>query len=175
MDMQQYLQKVEDLLWEGQMAPRDIEDAVGRCAQHIMSAGPDHEADMLAQLGTPEQLASEILEDYRGRLSDTSRQGLGLPWKIVSGILLSPIIIAAYSAVLGLVGGGAVCVLAGGFTGIVGLGTLLTGGVGTLLSFVGGGCAAAGAGLLLLVLGMVFCKGCNWCMGRLFGGRRAAA
>lgn len=175
MDMREYLQKLEGLLRAARMAPRDIGDAVGRCAQHILDAGPGQEAAVMADMGTPEELAAEILEDYRSRLSRSAGSGMGLGWKIALGILLSPVIIAAYCAVFGLMMAGGVCVLTGGIVGVVGLGTLLSGGVGTLLVFTGGGCATVGVGLLLLVGGTLFCKGCNWCMGCLFGGRRAAA
>lgn len=174
MNMHDYLQQVENLLKEGRMAPKDIEDAIDRCTQFILGAGPGHEDERLAQLGAPEKLAAEILADYQTRLS-ASGGGLSVGWKILLGIFLSPIILTVYCTVAGLVLGGAVCVLTGGAVGAVGLGTLLTGGVGTLFTFVGGGCVTAGVGLLLLALGLVFCKGCNWCMGRLFGGRRAAA
>lgn len=174
MDMREYLQKLEELLRTARMAPRDIEDAVSRCAQHLLDAGPDRQAEVMADMGTPEELAAEILEDYRGRLSRPSG-GMGLGWKIALGVLLSPIILAAYCAVFGLVLAGGICVFTGGAVGLVGFGSLLSGGVGTLLVFVGAGCATAGAGLLLLVVGSQFCKGCNWFMGRLFGGRRAAA
>lgn len=172
MNMQQYLQRVEALLKEGRMAPKDIEEALDRCTQFILGAGPGHEDERLTQLGAPEKLAGEILADYQSRV--TAPGGPGLGPKILLGVFLSPIILAVYCTVAGLVLSGVVCVLSGGAVGAVGLGTLLTGGVGTLLTFVGGGCAMAGAGLLLLALGLLFCKGCNWCMGRLFGGRRAA-
>lgn len=175
MDMREYLQKLEELLRDARMAPRDIEDAVSRCAQHILDAGPGREAAVIADMGTPEELAAEILEDYRGRLGRSAGSGLSLGWKIALGVCLSPIICAAYCAVLALITAGGVCLLSGGAVGVVGFGTLLSGGVGTLLVFVGAGCAMAGAGLLLLVCGSLCCRGCNWCMGRLFGGRRAAA
>lgn len=174
MDTKEYLQRLEALLRAARLAPRDIEDAVSRCAQHIINAGPGQEQAVMADMGTPEELAEEIIQDYRGRLSRPS-SGMGLGWKILLGILLSPVICVVYSAVLGLIVGGVGCAVAGGIVGVVGLGTLLSGGVGTLLVFVGGGCTVVGVGLLLLVLGLVFGKGCNWCMGRLFGGRRAAA
>lgn len=174
MDTKDYLQRLEALLRAARLAPRDIEDAVSRCAQHIISAGPGQEQAVMADMGSPEELAEEIIQDYRGRLSRPA-SGMSVAGKILLGIFLSPLICAVYCVVFGLVLGGAICVLSGGAIGVVGLGTLLSGGVGTLLIFVGGGCAVVGVGLLLLVLGLVFCKGCNWCMGRLFGGRRTAA
>lgn len=174
MNRQEYLARLEQLLQEGMMAPRDIEDAIGRCTQYILNAGPDREAETIAAMGTPEAMAAQILADYRSRLSRKDG-GLSLGWKIALGFLLSPIICAAYCAVFGLVAGGVICGVTGGLVGVVGFGTLLTGGVGTLLVFVGGGCLAVGTGLLLAVGGVVLCKGCNWCMGRLFGGRRAEA
>lgn len=174
MDTKDYLQRLEALLRAARLAPRDIEDAVGRCAQHIINAGPGREQAVMADMGTPEELAEEIILDYRSRLSRPS-SGASLGWKIVLGILLFPVICAVYSAVLGLIIGGAGCAMAGAVMGVVGLGTLLSGGVGTLLVFVGGGCTVVGVGLLLLTGGLALCRGCNWCMGRLFGGRRAAA
>lgn len=171
MNMAEYLQRLEELLRAGRMAPRDIEDAVTRCGQHIIDAGPDHEAETLADMGTPEELAQEILEDYRNM--NRRPGGLGLGGKIVMGVVLSPFIVAGYGIVLGLVLGGAACMVAGGFAGVVGLGALLPGGLWTFLNFLGGGFAAAGAGLLLVLAGILFFKLCNLCMRRLFGGRRA--
>lgn len=172
MNMNEYLRQLEALLREGRMAPRDMEDALSRCTQYILNAGRDREAETIASMGTPEEMAAEILADYRRKLT---AGGGGLGRKIVLGVLLSPIICAAYCAVLALLVAGGACLLSGGAVGLVGFGTLLSGGVGTLLVFVGAGCAMAGAGLLLLVGGSLTCRGCNWCMSRLFGGRRAAA
>lgn len=175
MSMEEYLKQLESLLRVGRMAPPDIEDAVLRCGQHIVDAGPEHEAEVLADLGTPEELAQEILEDYR-RNMDRRRRGGGLPLalKIVLGIFLSPFIVGAYGIVFSFVVGGAVCVITGGFYGVVGLGTLLPSGLGTFLNFVGSGFLAAGLGLLLCLAGVMFCKLSNFCMRRLFGGRRTA-
>lgn len=174
MDRTEYLERLEALLREGRMAPRDMEDALERCAQYIVGGGGDRERETIEGMGAPEEMAAEILADYRARLNRRSG-GLSLGWKLVLGFLLCPMICAAYCTVFGLVVGGAVSVLGGALVGLVGLGTLLSGGVGTLLVFAGGGCLAVGMGLLLCALGLCMCKGCNWCMARLFGGRRAAA
>ncbi len=172
METTEYLRRLEELLRAGRMAPRDIEDAVTRCGQHIMDAGAGREAEVLADLGTPEELAQEILEDYRRR-SGRGGSGLSRLMKIVVGIFLSPFILAAYGIVLGLVLGGALSVLGGGLSGLVGLGALLPGGLGTFLNFLGGGFLAAGAGLLMILCGVGLFKFSNFCMRRLFGGGRA--
>lgn len=176
MTTQEYLRQLEALLQEGRIAPKDREEAVARCGQHILEAGPEREAETLADLGTPEELAQEILEDYRRNLHTGRKRGGGsLVGKILIGIVLSPVIVVAYCCVAGLLAGGAFCVLAGVFYGMVGLGALLPGGLGTFLNFLGGGAVAIGAGLLCVLLGLLLGTFCNFCMRRLFGGRRTEA
>lgn len=170
MSRMEYLSRLEELLVAGHMAPKDMEDALARCGQYIQSAGPEREEEIIAGMVPPETMAEQILADYRGRMG---RKSAGLGWKILIGILLSPIIIAAYAVVFGLVVGGICCVVPGLLLAVVGIGAILSGGVATLLVFLGGGLGVMGAGLLLLLGGIALCQGSNWCMGRLFGGRRA--
>lgn len=170
MSRMEYLSQLEELLRAGRMAPKDMEDALDRCSQYIENAGPGHEEEAVAGLKPPEEMAAEILADYRGRME---RRSHGLGWKIAIGVLLSPFIIAAYAVVFGLVVGGAACVIPGVLSMLVGLGATLSGGVATLLVFLGGGFAAMGAGFLLMVGGIALCQGSNWCMRRLFGGGTA--
>ena len=159
MSRTEYLTRLEELLEAGRMAPKDMEDALGRCSQYIQNAGPEHEEETIAGMVPPETMAEQILADYRGRVG--------------IGFLLSPLILAAYTVVLGLTAGGVACVIPGLLSVLVGLGATLSGGVSTLLVFLGGGFAAMGAGFLLLLGGIALCQGSNWCMRRLFGGRRA--
>lgn len=167
MSRMEYLTQLESLLQAGHMAPRDVEDALGRCSRYIEDAGAEREEEAVAGLKPPEEMAEEILADYRSRLSRPSHS---LGWKIGLGVVLSPFIIAAYAVVFGLVVGGAVCFIPGILSMLVGLGATLSGGVATLLVFLGGGLAALGAGFLLLVGGLALCQGSNWCMRKLFGG-----
>lgn len=166
----EYLTQLEEQLQAGHMAPKDVEDALSRCSRYIENAGPEREEETVAGLKPPEEMAEEILADYRSRMAHKSP---GLGWKIVLGVLLSPLIIAAYAVVFGLVVGGVVCLIPGVLSMVVGLGATLSGGVATLLVFLGGGLAALGVGFLLAVGGIALCQGSNWCMRRLFGGRRA--
>ena len=168
----EYLTQLEELLKQARMAPRDLEDALGRCDQFILNAGPEKEEETIAGMAPPEQMAQEILDDYRGTLNAKGHKSY-LGRKILLGLLLSPFIIAAYAVVAGLVAGGVACILPGAVSIAVGVGSILSGGLATLLVFLGGGFAALGAGLLLLLGGIALCQGSNWCMGRLFGGRRA--
>lgn len=168
MGMTEYLQRLEALLEDGRLAPHDIEEAVARCRQHILNAGPEREAEVLADMGTPEQLAEEILADYRQR-ARRSGSGLSTVLKIVVAVFLSPFILAAYGIVLGLVVGGVCCVISGALCGFVGVGALLSGGLGTLLNFLGSGVMTVGIGLLLVLGGVMLCKLFNFCMRRLFG------
>ncbi len=104
MSMEEYLKQVEALLTAGRMAPRDVEDAILYCGQRIMDAGPGHEAEAMAELGTPEELARGILAEYRQAMADSrnSGSGLNLALKIVVGVFLSPVIVGAYGLVFGL-------------------------------------------------------------------------
>lgn len=165
----EYLAQLEGLLQAGRMAPKDLEDALARCNQYIQNAGPEREQETIDGMEPPEVMAEQILADYRGRLS---RKKSGLGGKTLVGVFLSPFILAAYTVVLGLVAGGAACVIPGLLSMLVGLGATLSGGVATLLVFLGGGLAAMGVGFLLILGGVALCQGSNWCMRRLFGGRR---
>lgn len=169
----EYITQLEQLLREARMAPKDLEDASARCSQFILNGGPEREEETIAGMEPPEVMAAQILEDYRS--TQAARRGsVSAGRKIFLGLLLSPFIVAAYGTVLGLVVGGAACIPAGIMAGLVGLGALLSGGLGTLLTFAGGGLLTVGVGLVLLAAGAALCQGSNWCMRRLFGGRRAA-
>ena len=165
----EYLTQLEELLKAGRMAPRDMEDALARCDQFILNGGLDKEAETIAGMEPPEVMSQQILADYRARLESRRNRG-GLGRNILLAVLLSPLIIAAYTVVLSLAAGGAACIIPGIVSMMVGVGATLSGGVATLLVFLGGGFAALGAGFLLLVCGVALCQGSNWCMRRLFGG-----
>lgn len=169
MEQEEYLRQLEALLRAGHLPPAELEDALDRCRRYIGRI-PGQEAQTIASLHTPEQMAAEILADYRRTAA--AKGGLSVGLKLVLAVTLSPFIVAAYSAVLGLIGGGAACIVPGLISIAVGLGASLSGGVATLLVFLGGGLAAIGAGLLLLVGGIALCQGSNWCMRRIFSGRR---
>lgn len=171
MSCTEYLSQLEALLKAGRMAPKDLEDALDRCGQYIQNAGTEREAETIAGMEPPEVMAEQILADYRARLDARQRRG-GLGRGILLAVILCPFILAAYAVVLGLVAGGVVCIIPGILSMLVGLGAVLSGGVATLLVFLGGGFAALGGGFLLLVGGIALCQGSNWCMRRLFGGRR---
>lgn len=168
----EYLTQLEELLKAGRMAPKDMEDALARCDQYILNAGPEREQETIDSMEPPKIMAEQILADYRARLDAKPRRG-GLGWKILLGVILSPFILTAYAVVLGLTAGGVACLIPGIASMMVGLGAVLSGGVATLLVFLGGGFAALGGGFLMLVAGIALCQGSNWCMRRLFGGRRA--
>lgn len=170
----EYITQLEALLKAARMAPRDMEDALARCNQFICNGGPEREEETIAGMVPPEQMAEEILADYRQQLEGKRRKS---SWakNLVLALLLFPFIIAAYAVVFALVAGGAVCAIIGLLTVPVGLGATLSGGVATLLVFAGSGIMVMGVGLLCLVGGVALCQGSNWCMRRLFGGRRVPA
>ncbi len=143
----------------------EVEDIMAYYTEYFEDAGEGREAEVMAELGSPEQLAQQILSDrsreepgpdispYEPQGEDIPPMGGGIPqWGFVlllalAAVFLGPIVL---SLVAGLGVGGVICV-------VVGLRAVLGGvklSIAGLLYQVGGGLIAAAVGLLL-VLGAI--------------------
>lgn len=157
---------------------------------YFEEAGPQREAELIRDLGDPQSLARHIagesLTGEAARPDDGPRSGrLGGVWKALLAICAAPIaiplvfalvvvavaLIAATAILVVAVGGsGVVCIGAGIFAAVCGLGAFAARGIATTIFFVGGGFVAAGLGLLLLVgavcLSALCMRGTAWLLRR---------
>lgn len=158
--------------------------------EYFDEAGPAREQDIIAELGTPEDLARQIMSGRGVNAQPEYRYERPVPrhWtagKIVALVLLSPLWISLIAVIVslfvGLVGGvgfGGLGVIAGGiFSGWVGFTALFTPGFTTTMFFGGLGLCMVALGLVMVVGAIAMGKGlgkavgsfCRW----LFVGRKA--
>lgn len=188
----------EQFLWElrarleDRVPPRYLEEVMAYYTAYFDDAGPEREAEVIAGLGGPAQVARQILGEaaLRDMNSRKRRGGLGTLGLVLLAIFASPIaiplaIVAAavafalvaviFTVFLCLFGAGAVCVAAGVFAAVVGFGQVLTHWA-TTLYLLGGGMVSAGVGLLLIALALWLCGlaigGVTRMLGRVLHGRR---
>lgn len=143
------------------------EDAVSYYEEYLEEAGPDGEADVIAKLGLPKELAKKILAE---RQTDSNthtntqappqashtpqKQGMSTTTKVILLVVTAPITLPILFGLLGAALG-----LLGGLIGLVfGLGAgavaLLGGGIFTLISAFG--VAIASPPTFILFLGVAF-------------------
>lgn len=189
----------EQFLWElrvrldGRIAPNNLEEVMAYYTAYFDDAGPEREAEVIAGLGGPAQVARQILGEAALRNMDGPghrRGGLGTLGLVLLALFASPVAIplviaaaavavalaAAILAVFaGLFIGGVACVGAGILAAVAGFGQALTHWASTLY-LLGGGMVAAGAGLLLIALSLSLCGlalgGVIRMLGRVLHGRR---
>lgn len=140
----------------------EVEDIMGYYTEYFEDAGEGHEAEVMAELGSPEQLAQQILSDrgqeepgpgaytYAPQTEDIPPLGGGMPqWAFALLLVLAAVF--AGPVLLGLVAGlgigGVICVAVGLRAVLGGMRLSIAG----LLYQVGGGLIAAAVGLLLIL------------------------
>ena len=103
------MRQLERLL--GDIPESDRQDAIAYYQDYFDEAGPENEAQVIRELGSPEKVAATIKEDLNPSGNDTGqKKKKNIPWALVIVLLVfaSPILIG--------VGGG----LLGGLLGILG-------------------------------------------------------
>ena len=131
------------------LPPDERESALSYYEEYFDEAGPDREADVIRELGSPQAVASRILADHAikeaRRAPYNPRKGLSAIWFVLLALVAAPIALPAVFGVIGLVVA-VVAVAAAVAAGAVGLV------VGGLALFVGGfvGIFASPASALIL-------------------------
>lgn len=195
MDSKEYLWSLRTQL-TGKVKRDELERVMTYYYEYFKEGGPEKEAQIMEELGSPEELAAQILgqapaqepqpqpEENYGYAYDGGmpprRGGMPLALKIILGFLLFPVvlglIIAMFSLVAALGGSAIICLAAGVFSAWAGLSMILQS-FATTIFFVGSGLLAVGVGLLLLlatiVLGKVFGIGTGRFFRWMFTGRGA--
>lgn len=152
------------------LPPEERQNAMQYYEDYFADAGPEHEAEAIAGLGSPEAVAQAILNDYRDlashgdgssgkgnppRQSRPIRRGIS-PWLLLAIVLLAiplgvPVLVTGVS-LLGAFFAVLLCVLlAPVILGVVGIG-MVWGGIAALFHAPASGLLTIGAGLVLLAL-----------------------
>ncbi len=189
MNREQYLQQLQ-LCLSHRYAGAELERLMAYYEAYFDEGGPQREAEIIQELGDPQGLARHIAGGSSTaevvELDDVPRRGgLGRVWRVLLAICAAPIaiplilalvlvavtLVAATVILMVAVGGaGVVCIGAGIFAAVCGLGAVLAKGAATTIFFVGSGFVAAGIGVLLLVgavcLAGLCLRGTAWLLGR---------
>lgn len=192
MTRNEYLAQLRALL-TGRMPPEELERILAYYTEYFDEAGPQGEAKVMEELGTPGELVGRILgrrpapPAERDRTPEDARPGRGLSalWKVLLAICAAPIAIplivgaaalilavlaAVVALVAGVVVGGVIAVGAGIFAFCAGFGALFSAGLPTAMFCCGMGMLTSGGGLLLitgaLLLAGLCCRAVAGGMGR---------
>jgi uncharacterized membrane protein len=153
MDREGYLRALWQRLSK-RMPPEELDGIMRYYADYFDEVGPEGEAQVIAELGNPAELAQRILGERaasgmpvytpprRGALKTLALLMLGIFVGIPMGLIL--LALAA-----GILAGGVVCLGLGFVCGLSGFALLFGKGLATTMYFLGTGFAAAGIGLLL--------------------------
>lgn len=147
----------------------EIANAKAYYEEYFEDAGPENERSVIAELGSPSDVASKIIGEFAIKNLDagpgTTKAGLSAIWLIIIGIFASPIAlplaIAAVVVVLALViavfsvliaiGAAAVSLVLGGIALLAASVTLLFSDFATALFFCGVALLMGAGGLVLLI------------------------
>ena len=143
----------------------EVTNALAYCDEYLSDAGPENEAAVIAELGSPSEVAAGIMGDFV--YADTTgedkstKKGLTALWYVVIGILAAPIafipavilivlIFSLLTTILSFIFSFFVAAAALVFAGIVFLGV----GFVTLFTSFASGLTTIGAGLISLAVGV---------------------
>ncbi|MEG0321361.1 MAG: DUF1700 domain-containing protein [Oscillospiraceae bacterium] len=177
----QYLWQLRSLL-TGKVKHQELERLMTYYYDYFQERGPENEGAVMAELGTPEELAAKLLgqevphdaqpepEPQQEQASYPPRSdyyqpnphhGMPLWLKILLGFFLFPVIIAVVACVFAVVISVAAvafgCVFGGIAVGIAGLSVILTSGPTTVL-FAGAGLLCSGVGILVGIAAIALIK-----------------
>ncbi len=168
MNREQYMQALANKL--SGMTASDREEAIHYYEEYFDEAGIEEEEKVIGDLGTPEQVAKQILADYAVKevmkSPKSPKKNIYAIWFIVLAIFASPIAFPLAMAVISVLFAGVVaiaaCVFALGITlfsvGAAGVGVFLSGlamlttNLPTALVLMGPGLVMIGVTLLSLML-----------------------
>ena len=166
MDREQFLWELRARL-EDRIPPRYLEEVMANYAAYFEDAGPEREAEVIAGLGGPAQVARQILGEaalrdvkHRGG-RNTGLKTLGLvllalfaspiaiPFAILVAAVACALVVAILAVFVSIFGAGVACVGAGMLSAAAGFGQVLHHWSSTVY-LLGRGMVSAGAGVLLI-------------------------
>lgn len=161
MNRYNYLNALSNII-QNELPADEYNNVMQYYSEYFADAGADKEQEVIASLGTPEELARGIIAEQCGREPDeiivrTKRRGLPLGWIIAIAIVGSPIWLALLC--VGIAVGA--CVVAIAITVVVvalvfvlvGV-VLVIGGIGKLFTVPGDGLVALGLGFIIEAAGI---------------------
>jgi len=154
----------------------EVDEALSYYEEYFNDAGPDNEAETIAALGSPAEVAANIISDYAikdvsggegGKKSTGS--SLSVIWIVILAILASPIAlplaITAVVVIVALLISALVVLVSLAATALAlvaaGLYCLVAGALAAFQS-VATGCLFVGAGLVCVALGVALGLGVGW-------------
>lgn len=163
MNKYNYLNALSNII-QNELPADEYNNVMQYYSEYFADAGVEKEQEVMAALGTPEELAVSIIAEQRGKQPEevvvkTKRKGLPLGWIIAIAIVGSPIWLALFCVVIAL----AACAFAlvAAFAAVavsfvIGGGVLIVGGIGRLFLSPAEGMAVLGGGFLMEAVGMAF-------------------
>lgn len=189
MNREEYLSELYGRL-SNRMPAVELDRVMRYYEEYFDEAGPGREAQVMAELGAPEDLCRQILGDRPNNAPleyryESGRRGRDwttgkIIWVICLFPLWLPLLIGVLAAMFGLVvgigAGGLGCIGGGILSAWCGFTAIFNPGVTTTMFFGGLGLLAAGLGLAMLAgsiaLGQVCCKGVGHFFGWFFNGSK---
>src|SRR5690554_3126724 len=102
MSKDEYLKKLR--LKIKKLPKQEIEEAINYYHEYFEEAGEENTASVIARLGSPSSVASQILADYAvkdlGTDHDSTKKSLSAIWFIILAILASPIALPLLAVVI---------------------------------------------------------------------------
>lgn len=123
--MNNYLEELSRLI-KKQLPSDEYNDVMQYYTEYFEDAGIEKEADVIKELGSPEDLAARILEEYRGKQlpkagEQQRKKGLSAGWIIFIAIIGSPLWLSLFIVGVVLVIAIAAVILTFGAVGIAGI------------------------------------------------------
>jgi uncharacterized membrane protein len=189
MNRQEFMAELERQL--ARIDDRERDEAIAYYNEYFDEAGPENEARVIAELGSPVRVAAQIKADaaVKGMGKEEAppvKKGMSTIWFVILGILALPIalpivfavfvtciglLVAAFAVVVSLVAVFIAVTAVGVFAFVAGVGVLFSS-VPTGLFYMGGGLVAAGVALLLGILTFAAARGFVGGIARLLNGIR---
>ena len=167
--------------------PQEREEAMRYYEEYLEDAGPEREQEALEELGTPKEVAAQILADAVVKDLEqpvkSAKQGFSRVWMVLLAVFASPIalpvaaviaalalvlVTVAVALVLAVICAGIGLVLGGALTAAGGL-MVLAQSPATTLCFAGAGLAGIGAGIFICLGGFWLGRKSLAGLARLFG------
>jgi len=161
----------------------EVNEALAYYDEYLSDAGPENEAAAIAELGTPAEVAANIISEYAVKdVSDlagkkSTGRSLSVIWIVILAIFASPIALplaiaaVAVIVVLLVVAFAVLIALAATAVALVGAGLgCLIGGALAAFQSIATGCLFVGAGLVCIALGIAFGLSVGWLTKRAFRG-----
>ena len=158
----------------------EVKEAVDYYEQYFDDAGEENEQAVIAELGSPDNIASQIIAGFAVKSADnvkSAKQGVSIVWIVILAVFASPVALPLALAVVAIALAFVVTIMAVVLSvGVAGLGLLLSGitcavvsipvfiqSFATGLFILGIGLLAFGIGAALLLVTVFLSKNCfNW-------------